>query len=310
MQLWFHVLLLSAEAACPASFQDLMGGIDESLSAYERRDSEAFEKHHGNLLFDVACSNAILEPQEVVQLHILGALEAWAREDQVSTRRALSSAYAVLPELELLTEVSVADVSLDILSDKVRDKRSPVQSVDLPLVPWSLWLVDGQRGQIQVDQGRPVLLQLLDTREGWLETWYLPRGGLPPEFGGDFDPSHALPLWVENGSEPLRRTEDSGSEKSPEADRVRLDQRIRAVPRKLIEDTRLERIVVQALKPLKENRVRTWRAEKRSQRLVALSKRLAAKDEQYRDLRKGWLGWRIARLERRIARAGGAPSAD
>ena len=262
LHLWLRVLLLSAEAGCPAGFQDLLTGIDVSLSAYERSDMAAFEKHHANLLLDVDCANAILEPQQALQLHILGALRTWAREDHSSTRKALTAAYSVLPELELLTEVSVADIALEQLSEKVRKRRSPVKPVELPVVPWSLWLVDGQRGQIQVDQGRPVLLQLLDTREGWLETWYLPAGGLPPEFGGKPQASLALPVWAAEASE----SSPSSDGQEPESLRESApapSERIRAESRKLLEDTGLERIVNRSLKPLREGRRTSARRTKK-----------------------------------------------
>ncbi len=167
-----------ARAACPASFQDVLKGTEASLVAYEEGRFEDFVRESDRVFADVACMHALLEPGEVTGLHLLVALEAWLRGQPERATAALQAIRRLEPAFDLRLAATVTDADLLALADSLGVPEPP-QTRALPIVPWSTWRVDGTDNAKDVPVGTPVLLQLVDTRDGTVRTWYQPRGGVP-----------------------------------------------------------------------------------------------------------------------------------
>jgi len=198
--LW-TVSLSSAHAACPASFRDVLGGAESALVAYEQADLGGFDAARSGLATDLGCLEAILEPGEAVQLHLVTALAAWVRQDEAATRAAFGAVTALDPDFALQTHVAVLDARLVGLAEQATTAGALPQTMVLPLVPWSTWRVDGSLATGAVPVGQPVLLQLSDTRSDRTRTWYLADGGLPDGFE---DPdAQGLVAWQVDGPQSL-----------------------------------------------------------------------------------------------------------
>ncbi len=204
-----------AESACPSSFRDVLGGVEGALVAYESADLAGFDVSRAQLAEDLSCLEAILEPGEALQLHLVTGLAAWARQDETATRAALDAVVGLAPDFELQTHVAVLDARLVAVADAARAGPTPAETMVLPLVPWSAWRVDGSLADGHTPVGRPVLLQLSDTRSDRTRTWYLPHGGLPEGFE---DPdARGLVAWQTQGPQavPVRAATDPEGGESP-----------------------------------------------------------------------------------------------
>ncbi len=174
----------AAQAACPATFPQVMGQLDAALTAYDRGLYQEFLLQHAALSEDLPCLQALLEPGEVRQVFLVQLLEAWGRDDLETTSAAMHALLDLEPGFTIATEVKLSDIPLqEFLAQAEASHTPPGPGLPLPLVMWSVWRVNGVKtinGAVPV--GRPVVLQLLDEREGKVLTWMLPQGGLPPGF--------------------------------------------------------------------------------------------------------------------------------
>ncbi len=180
--LWSLALHGTVQAACPSSFRDVVSGAEAALVAYEQADLAGFDATRSRLDEDLACLEAILEPEEALQLHLVWALASWVRQDVPATRAALGAVSNLDADFALQAHVAVLDARLVALADEAATAPPLPETMVLPLVPWSTWRVDGALADGAVPVGRPVLLQLSDTRSDRTRTWYLADGGLPDGF--------------------------------------------------------------------------------------------------------------------------------
>ncbi len=196
--LWVH-LSATAEAGCPAGFRQVQESTERAFVAYEEGKVLLFQQALDVLLREVACLEGLLEPPEAVQLHLLTALNAWVLDDQPSTAAALAAVLAIDPGISVRAELGVTDLEFEALVAQVKAAGTTPAQVALPLVPWTTWRVDGVEGRTAAPVGRPTLLQLVDTRDARMRTFYLLEGGLPAGFDAP-DAAGAVAFSAEGGT--------------------------------------------------------------------------------------------------------------
>ena len=172
------------QAACPSSFQDVLDGTERALVAFEEGRFDDFAGEEDGLVSDLDCLDGVLEPMEVRDIHLVNALGAWLRARDQTVVSGLSAVYALDPDFDLRIALQVTDPELVAVAQEVSEAPPTTALAVLPVVDWSTWRVDGQSGVREVPTDRPVFLQLLDSRDGSLRTWYRPEGGLPVDFEG------------------------------------------------------------------------------------------------------------------------------
>ncbi len=183
----------TAHAACPSTFSDVQTAIDGALDSYDRGLIQEFRAHQAALSEDLPCLQGMLEPDEVRAILVVQLLEAWGRKDRAATAATLHALLDLDPGFNVGTEVKLSDMPLQEFLAQSEAGHLPPEQVPVPLVPWSTWHVNGDsKPGTPIPVGRPAVVQLLDTREGKVLTWYLDQGGLPPGFetpedASDFD---------------------------------------------------------------------------------------------------------------------------
>ncbi len=172
----------TAQARCPASYRDVIARTEDVLDAWSEGRREDVLAANARLHKDLACVAGVLEPPEVQGVHFAAALEAVVLGDYDTAVAALQSVLALDPAFQPAKLLDGHVVELAGLYQHALTPWTPGEPRRLPLVDWSVWRVDGDDAAGTVPVGRPVLVQLLDYREGHLSTWYLDDGGLPPNF--------------------------------------------------------------------------------------------------------------------------------
>ena len=183
------LLTQAAIAACPSTFPQVLGELEGALSAYDRGLYQEFRAQHAALSEDLPCLQAMLEPAEVRAVFLVNLLESWGRKDRDATALGLHALLDLEPDFAIGTEVKLSDIPLQEFLEQAQATHAPPETAPLPLVPWSTWQINGRSAPRTIPVGRPVVAQLLDTREGKVLTWYLPQGGLPPGFETESDVS-------------------------------------------------------------------------------------------------------------------------
>jgi len=176
------ISLASAHAAgpCPSSYDDLMAEADGTLAAFEAGLFQNAQMAAVEVEVLLPCLVGVLEPQDVEVLYLATLLGRWMGRDLDGAAAAMGSLKAIHPDFDLGTELALVDPALLTWSESIAPGRAAGQTVPLPIVPWSVWRAEGVDGIQESPVGRPLVLQLVDTRSGELQTWWLEAGGVPP----------------------------------------------------------------------------------------------------------------------------------
>ncbi len=211
---WLALALLipQASAQCQATFDEVIDLGNVALEAFEGNDSGAFVKATQDLDTQLPCLTGLLEPGEILLLHLVTLLDHWWHQNPNQASRALASIRALDPGFQLATEVALVDPALIAWEESQPAPSRDEPTLVLPVVPWTFWRVEGASGLETVPAGRPLLLQLVDTRDGHLRTWYLEEGGLPEGF--ESPEGAEARKWIQAGED---RNRPSSEASTPEA---------------------------------------------------------------------------------------------
>ncbi|GEM_PF-1852292 len=183
-------LLSLAHAECPSTYPQVTGHVSGALDAYDDGLYEPFRAHFRSLQQDLPCLPAMLEPSDVLSLHLVTLYEAWGRKDEGATTRAFHSVLDLDPGFVIETEVKLSDEALQTLLERAQGEHGAPDAVPLPLMDWSNWFVNGAPAGGEVPVGRPTVLQLLNGQTYQVRTWWLTDGGVPAELASKAAVSH------------------------------------------------------------------------------------------------------------------------
>ncbi len=205
----------AAEPAAPEGLDLLGWRIDEALKAAEQGRGEDLSRLAGELFGSLGELGLLLEPGEVVQLHLVQALERWAAGDAKGTASAIAALLAIDPEFDLSAELVSPDSVLVAMFESPSSAAEQVEAGPFPLIEWSAWRVDGQDSAGQALAGRPALVQLYDSRSNAVKTWYLVEGGLPAGF--ESPEAAGTESWVAVNAAQKPLESETESQPAPEA---------------------------------------------------------------------------------------------
>jgi len=221
--------LLSASAAlgCEASFDEVMGLAESAIVAWEENRSATFMDAYEELDATLPCLTGLLEPAEIKTLYLVDFLNHWWRREQQGAFQAWTSLRGLDPDFDLSVEVALVDPKLITWADSHHPPEGAEPTVALPVVPWSLWRVEGQDAARDVPVGRPVVVQLMDSRDGHLQTWLLPEGGLPSGF--ESPDSIGTRSWLDRAEERVQAVKPTTTLRETTAEDVETEREITAL---------------------------------------------------------------------------------
>ncbi len=200
--MWLLVAALGPASACEATFDEVMGLAEAAIVAWEQNRSADFMDDFEELDAALPCLTGVLETGDIRSLYLVDLLNHWWRREPYGAYQAWSSLQGLDPDFDLGVEVALVDPELIAWEDALVEPGGAEAVVPLPVVPWSVWRVEGHDGARAVPVGRPVIVQLMDTRDGHLQTWLLPEGGLPEGF--ESPDSAGTRTWLERAEERVQ----------------------------------------------------------------------------------------------------------
>lgn len=177
-------LLTAALADCPEPPLPIQESVDAALAATQAADFDGLLVHVAVLDARLACTQALVDPELVPELHLLHGLEAaYALPPRdlhvVAAFRGLAAADPDNDRVEALTP------SGHPLRALYEEAAAAAGYAETERLPEGSWAVDGRIGVASVPLGRASVLQKLDGDEV-VGTWYLwgegaPEALVPPE---------------------------------------------------------------------------------------------------------------------------------
>jgi hypothetical protein len=194
---------------CTATFDQVMGLAERSIVAWEDNSSGSFLDTTKDLQAALPCLSGLLEPPEIVTLYLVDLLDHWWRNERSDAYQAWTSIRTLEPDFDLTVEVALVDPGLIAWINGQDEQPGAEPAIPLPVVPWSLWRVEGHDGARVVPVGRPVIVQLMDTRDGHLQTWFLSEGGLPEGF--ESAKGQGARGWLDRSDDRARASQESAT---------------------------------------------------------------------------------------------------
>lgn len=166
------MLAAPAAAACPAGMADLREHLRQARTAYAIGDLMALQPAVAAVDEDLTCLDAVVTPDDALQVHVAHVLGWWLLRDESRVAFAFRGAQAVDPHFLPGDDIAPEGSALMVLFLQTKN-----QGVGMSTPARGKLVVDGFPGVKALPMERAVLLQ----REGieGVETWYAAPEGPP-----------------------------------------------------------------------------------------------------------------------------------
>ena len=170
-----------ASAACdePGERSAVLLSVAKAEKAFQQMDIDGFQAARDQALTELPCLVDPLQPTDAARIHVLGALDAFTRNDEAGAVNALRSAVQAYPAYALPPEFVPVGHALRL---QLRVASTVTDSAPRPLPAQSegALLIDGSEAKV-APTDRPFILQLLQEGDEVRATSYVQsRGTLPP----------------------------------------------------------------------------------------------------------------------------------